>query len=173
MLYEGDNTLPVGTSKRRHLGIDRVFLNCAVCHTSTYRTSEDSEPEMVLGMPANQFQLMAFEKTFFSCIGGQKFNRSNVIPLVDEMGANLDFVDRYLVYPIAIWLTQERLALLEQRLGFFAYQPDWGPGRVDTFNAAKALFNWNWEKADPAEMIGTADFPSIWLQGPRKTRDDG
>ena len=173
MLYEGDRTLPVGVSRRRHLGIDRVFMNCAVCHTSTYRTSENSSPVMVLGMPANQFQLMEFEKRFFGCIGGQRFNRGNVIPLIDDMGANLDVIDRYLVYPIAIWLTQERLALLEQRLGFYKHQPEWGPGRVDTFNAAKAVFNWDWLATAPEEMIGTADFPSIWLQGPRKTRDDG
>ena len=173
MIYEGSNTLPVGVSTRRHLGLDRVFLNCAVCHTSTLRKTEESESELVLGMPANRFDLMAFEKFFFQCLASQKFNRSDIIPLIDSMGADLDLIDRYLVYPIAIWLTQERLALLAARLGFYKYQPDWGPGRVDTFNAAKAIFNWNWELAYPEEMIGTADFPSIWYQGKRKIRDDG
>lgn len=173
MIYEGDNTLPVGVSSRRHLGLDRVFLNCAVCHTSTVRKEEDDEPELVLGMPANRFDLMGFERFFFQCMASQNFNRSNLIPRIDEMGADLDLIDRYLVYPIAIWLTQERLALLSSRLAFYKYQPHWGPGRVDTFNAAKAIFNWNWELADPQEMIGTADFPSIWEQAKRKTRDDG
>src|SRR5574338_1521207 len=36
-LYEGDNDLPIAMSKRRHMGLDRVFLNCAVCHTGTVR----------------------------------------------------------------------------------------------------------------------------------------
>lgn len=173
MIYEGENTLPVGVSSRRHLGLDRVFLNCAVCHTSTVRGSEQDEPKLVLGMPANRFDLMGFEKFFFQCMASQNFNRSNLIPLINDMGADLDLIDRYLVYPVAIWLTQERLALLAARLGFYQNQPEWGAGRVDTFNAAKAIFNWNWAKTDPKEMIGTADFPSIWYQGKRKTRDDG
>lgn len=173
MIYEYNNTLPVGVSSRRHLGLDRVFLNCAVCHTSTVRGSPKESPELVLGMPANRFDLMGFERFFFQCMASQNFNRSNLIPVIQEMGADLDLIDRYLVYPVAIWMTQERLALLASRLGFYKYQPDWGPGRVDTFNAAKAIFNWNWDTADPREMIGTADFPSIWFQGKRKVRDDG
>ncbi|MCW8093370.1 c-type cytochrome [Alteromonas sp. ASW11-130] len=173
MLYESGKSLPVGVSKRRHFGIDRVFMNCAVCHTSTVRGSADDEPTLVLGMPANRFRLMQFEKTFFGCMSSQKFSRSNLIPLIDSLGADLDLLDRYLVYPIAIWLTQERLALLESRLGFYKQQPEWGPGRVDTFNAAKAVFNWDWSRTTRYEMIGTADFPSIWNQGLRKRRDDG
>ncbi len=173
MLYESGKSLPVGISSRRHLGIDRVFMNCAVCHTSTVRESASHEPVLVLGMPANRFQLMQFEKTFFGCMSSQQFNRNNLIPLIEALGADLDFIDRYLVYPLAIWLTQERLALLEARLGFYKQQPEWGPGRVDTFNAAKAVFNWDWSKTTPKEMIGTADFPSIWNQGLRKRRDDG
>ncbi|MCW8108935.1 cytochrome c [Alteromonas ponticola] len=172
MLYEPGNSLPVGVSKRRHLGLDRVFFNCAVCHTSTVRESASAKPTLVLGMPANRFRLMQFEKIFFGCMANQKFNRANILPLVQSLGANLDIIDRYLVYPIAIWLTQERLALLESRLSFYQHQPEWGPGRVDTFNAAKAVFNWDWKRAHPEEMIGTADFPSIWNQGQRKVRDD-
>ena len=173
MLYEPGKDLPVGVSVRRHLGIDRVFMNCAVCHTSTVRENNNAAPQLILGMPANRFQLMRFQKTFFGCMSSQRFNRQNVIPLIDAMGADLDLIDRYLVYPIAIWLTQERLALLEARLGFYKQQPDWGPGRVDTFNAAKAIFNWDWSRAHESEMIGTADFPSIWYQQKRKVRDDG
>ncbi|RDV24601.1 cytochrome c [Alteromonas aestuariivivens] len=173
MVYEPGRDLPVGVSMRRHLGIDRVFMNCAVCHSSTVRDSEQGEPRLILGMPANRFRLMEFEKTFFSCMSRHDFNSSNLIPLVDSMGAELDLIDRYLVYPIAIWMTRERLSLLETRLGFFKHQPEWGPGRVDTFNAAKAIFNWDWSKTAAGEMIGTADFPSVWNQGKRKVRDDG
>ena len=38
-IFEDGRDLPVGMSKRRHLGIDRTFLNCAVCHVSTVRTA--------------------------------------------------------------------------------------------------------------------------------------
>ena len=173
MLYEDDNTLPVGVSSRRHLGIDRVFLNCAVCHSSTLRKTPESEREIILGMPANRLNFMGFEKFFFQCVNSEKFNRTYLIPEIDRLGADLSLFDRYLVYPLAIWITQERLKLLESRLDFVYRQPDWGPGRVDTFNAAKAIFNWDWDRASEREMIGTTDFPSIWNQRQRKLRDDG
>lgn len=173
MIYEEGKTLPVGVSTRRHLGLDRVFLNCAACHSSTIRKTAEDKPEIILGMPASRLNFMGFEKFFFQCVTSEKFNRNYLIPEIDRLGADLDFIDRYLVYPLAIWLTQERLQLLASRLSFVYRQPDWGPGRVDTFNAAKAIFNWDWNKASAREMIGTTDFPSIWNQRQRKHRDDG
>ena len=35
------------------------------------------------------------------------------------------------------------------------------------------MFNWQWDQDPAHEAIGTADFPSIWLQQPRKQRADG
>src|SRR6476661_2435836 len=52
-LYEPDRDLPIGVSKRRHMGLDRVFLNCAVCHTSTVRDTVGSPSRVITGMPAN------------------------------------------------------------------------------------------------------------------------
>jgi hypothetical protein len=46
---------------------------------------------------------------------------------------------------------------------------DWGPGRVDTFNPYKAIqFNFPMDKLPREELIGPADYPSIWDQGPRQ-----
>ena len=47
-------------------------------------------------------------------------------------------------------------------------QHDWGPGRVDTFNAAKVLFNFPLDRLSEHEQNAASDFPSIWYQGPRK-----
>ena len=62
---------------------------------------------------------------------------------------------------------RDRLLMLGQRLAFID-KSTWGPGRVDTFNAPKALLNFPMEHADPSELIGNVDFPSVWHQGPRK-----
>lgn len=186
LIYETESngrekTLPVGVSQRRNLGLDRVFFNCAVCHTSTVREAPESDPMLVLGMPANRLNLYALEQFFFACGNDERFQKHNIIPEIDELGADLTVVDRYLVYPIAVWVMRDQLKRLESRLGFSYKQPPWGPGRVDTFSAAKAIFDWPWRdlpnwntegRVDP-ESIGTADFPSIWLQAPRKLRADG
>src|SRR5215211_1169826 len=38
-LYEPGKDLPIGVSRRNTQGIDRVFLNCAVCHAGAVRAS--------------------------------------------------------------------------------------------------------------------------------------
>jgi mono/diheme cytochrome c family protein len=186
LIYErapdgNERELPVGVSKRRNLGIDRVFVNCAVCHSSTVRKAPNEPAQLVLGMPANLFDLYDFESFFFKCAADERFNKHDIIPTAQALGADLSLVDRYLVYPLAVWIMVDQVKLLESRLGFASKQPPWGPGRVDTFSAAKAIFDWPWkdlpdwhagQKPDPTSL-GTADFPSIWLQAPRKKRADG
>src|SRR5215471_4848360 len=54
-LYEQDASgrkrdLPIGISQRKVHGIDVVWLNCATCHTGTWRTSPDQPAQIVLGM---------------------------------------------------------------------------------------------------------------------------
>src|SRR3546814_15744290 len=46
--------------------------------------------------------------------------------------------------------------------------PQWGPGRVDTFNAAKVIFNFPIDDLPEHEKNAPSDFPSIWLQQPRQ-----
>ncbi len=173
MFYEDGEDLPVGVSKRRHLGMDRVFLNCAACHISTVRETADGAPRVVVGMPANTFNLGAFQKFFFDCAKDPRFNWKHIVPWIEQIGGDLDLIDRYLVYPFAIWLMRDLVQLIESRFAFTERQPPWGPGRVDTFNAAKAKFNYPWDKVPAHQLIGTTDFPSIWNQRKRKTREDG
>lgn len=165
-VYEGDKPLPIGMSMRRHMGIDRVFLNCAVCHTSTVRVTRDSPPKIYLGMPANTLRLMEFEQFLFSCAKDEKFSGDWLVPEIEHLSGSLSLLDRYVVYPIAIALIRDQLLRLENRFAFMFEAPPWGPGRVDTFGSAKALFNFFPQgKAPEYERIGAADFPSIWLQG--------
>ncbi len=47
--------------------------------------------------------------------------------------------------------------------------PRWGSGRVDTFNPYKSIqFNWPLDRLPPSELIGAADYPSLWNQAPRE-----
>jgi RoxA-like, cytochrome c-like/Cytochrome c len=185
LIYEKDKEdprkerdIPVGASMRRNLGLDRVFVNCAFCHSSTVRVSAEAEPRLVLGMPANLLDIRAFEDFLFSCTSGPKFITANVVPEIENMSGRLSLLDRYLIYPLAIWIVRDRVQFLSNRLGFFRKQPPWGPGRVDTFSNAKGIFNWPWEKLpdwtqgkEPEpDQIGTVDFPSIWRQGARQKR---
>jgi len=168
LLFEDGKDLPIGVSSRRVTGLDRVFLNCAVCHTGTVRETETSSPTIILGMPANNFNVMAFQNFFFNCARSAKFTSDRIVPVIDEQSGGLSLFDKYIVYPVAISLMRDGLISLAERFSFTENQPAWGPGRVDTFNAAKAVFNFPFRRMDPKELIGTADLPSIWNQKQRE-----
>lgn len=165
LVYEPGRDLPMGMSSRRQLGIDRVFLNCAACHVSTLRTAPEAAPKAIPGMPANALDLMAFQQFFLDCVTDARFTPTRVMAEIDAAGADLDLLDRYLVYPVAVHLMRDQVLALLHRLRFFQRQDAWGPGRVDTFNSAKAVFNFPMESLSPRELVGVADFPSIWNQG--------
>lgn len=168
MTFEPGRDLPVGMSKRRHLGIDRVFLNCAVCHSSTVRTAPDASPVVVPAMPAHRFDIMTFQKFFFDCGASQRFTPKVVVAHVEAAGADLSLVDRYLVYPLAVWIMRDRLLSLKKRFEFVAHAPEWGPGRVDTWNSAKAGLNFPYAMLTEREKVGMSDFPSVWNQRQRQ-----
>ncbi|WP_222829267.1 hypothetical protein [Terriglobus saanensis] len=178
MIYEEGKDprydLPVGVSRRNVRGIDVVYLNCAVCHTGTVRDSEGAKPRVISGMPAQGLNLGAFEKFLTSIPLDQKFTPQHMLDQIHAMENDPkrliekpDLINRLIFRYYAVYLMREKMLMLNQRLGFI-HTATWGPGRVDTFNAPKALLNFNMTHADPKEMMGNADFPSIWNQGPRE-----
>src|SRR5215471_16986469 len=54
--WEEGQRLPFGLSIKR-LGYDRVTMNCALCHTASYRLSADDEPRFAVGGPAHTLNL--------------------------------------------------------------------------------------------------------------------
>jgi mono/diheme cytochrome c family protein len=170
MYYEknADGTkkdLPVGVQKGHNMGIDRVFVNCAVCHNSTVRVG--GETRLYLGMPAARLDLGQFEQFLIDLPVDERFSAAAIVPEIERQAGSLSLLDKYVVYPLAIGLMRDRLMMLRNRFG--PMDPtSWGPGRVDTFNSAKALFNYPFHSMDQAELRGAADFPSIWNQKQRE-----
>ena len=179
MIYEPGKDprydLPVGMSMRNFRGIDVVYLNCAVCHTSTVRDAPGAAPRIVPGMPAHTFDLGSWGKFLTTIPKDQKFTPQRLLDQISKMQDDPhrrvdkpDLINRLIFRYLAAYLMRDQLLILGQRLSFIN-KDSWGPGRVDTFNAPKALLNFPMEKyADPKELIGNVDFPSIWYQGPRK-----
>jgi mono/diheme cytochrome c family protein len=178
MIYEKGKdpryALPVGVSMRNVRGIDVVYLNCAVCHTSTVRDRPGAVPRVILGMPAQGLNLGAFEQFLTTIPLDQKFVPQRMLDQIDVLQNNPkrliakpDLLNRLIFRYYAVSLMREKMLMLRQRLSFI-HAETWGPGRVDTFNAPKALMNFNMSHADPKELMGNADFPSIWNQGPRE-----
>ena len=167
-LYEPGKDLPVGVSQRNTQGIDRVFLNCAVCHVGSVRESPEKPRTLYTGMPSNTVDLGAFERFIFACALDQRFTADRILPEIKAIGGNYDFINRMIMRLYALPFMRERLIMLGGHFRYLDWEPDQGPGRTDTFTPAKTLLEFPLEKMQTKELVGLCDFPSIWLQGQRK-----
>ena len=168
MIYEEGRDFPIGTSQRRVLGFDRVWLNCALCHTGTVRDAPVDEPTIVLGMPANTFDFHAFMQFFFDASRDHRFTPIRLLREAEAAGHPYHPFDRLLMRLVGVNMLRDRTLEVADRLRIFEEQPPWGPGRVDTFNAAKVLFGFLTDELPEREKLGTTDFPSIWNQRQRE-----
>ena len=174
-VFEKGKDLPIGMSKRRYLGFDLVWLNCAFCHAGTVRETPQSEPVVYTAMPANTFDFRAFMRFLFATGEDRRFTPERILLQIKTMRQrqkldDLPLLDRLILRFYAISLMRERILTLRDRLSFIKEEPEWGPGRVDTFNPLKAYFNFPIDQLPKEERIGTTDFPSIWNQGQREDR---
>jgi mono/diheme cytochrome c family protein len=186
MIYEDGRDprydLPVGMSMRRVQGIDRVYFNCAVCHTGSVRSAPGAPRQVVLGMPANTLNLGALVRFLDRSAANWKFRGTRVMPKIADMEARrppappgstayrpepFGFVDTWLFDLLGVTLMREQLLSLTSRLSFIDFA-GLGPGRIDTFNPPKALLGFPMDKASPRELVGAADFPAVWNQGAKE-----
>jgi hypothetical protein len=166
-LEEPGRDTPIGFSQRT-VFINRVGLNCGVCHTGTYRESTTSQPIIVVGMPANKLDLQRYIDFLTDCARDSRFSPSYMMPAIEAIGGKLNPIEKFIYRNIAIYQTRDALIRQGEQLALLR-QHRWGPGRVDTFNPYKALkFDFPMEKLPPDELLGAADLPSIWNQAPRE-----
>ncbi len=169
-LYETGRDLPIGSSKRNTQGVDRVFLNCAICHAGSVREAPGKPRVIYAGMPSNTVDLEAFERFIFACASDPKFTAERMLPEIKAIGGNYDLLNTFLMRFCGIPFMRERLGMLKDHFRFIDWESEQGPGRTDTFNPAKTLLEFPLEKLPTKELVGLCDFPSIWLQGARKER---
>ena len=173
-LYETEDgaprDLPIGIARRRVMGVDLVWFNCAVCHTGTVREAPDAPRRIVLGMPSNNLDLNRFIDVLLATADDPRLGADEVFAAIERSGQSLGVIEKLLWRYSVLPRVREALLLRRLRLApVLAAQPAWGPGRVDTFNPYKAV------QLEPPmlplssrEAIGAADFPAIFLQGPRE-----
>lgn len=151
-------SVPVGFAYRQ-VGYPSVEPNCALCHTGTVRQTPDSLTQVVLGAPAHQLDLQAFQRFLYACASDPKFTTGNLmaaIAKIHPMDPLEALIYRLLILPI----TKE--GLLQQKIDY-AWQdlrPPQGVGRVDTFNPTKI----NVYHFPDDGTVGTTDLPQIWNQ---------
>ena len=142
LLYDPpDADLPLGFSRRIVDGVERVWLNCSVCHIGTYRLSATDPTKYIYGAPSNNLRLQELIKFLLKVGADPGFNADTLIAAINspEVGGHLNFFEEAIYRYIIFSRVQSALLDLAQRLSFINRQQDWGPGRVDTFNPYKAI----------------------------------
>ena len=172
-LYEAGRDLPIGVSQRKVTGIDRVWLNCSVCHVGTLRDGPGGERQLLLGAPSNNLRLFDFVQFLRAAAHDNRWQPDYVLAKIEEAGGNLNLLERLVYRFFVIGRVRAALLDLNSQLEFLDRQAalghNWGPGRVDTFNPYKKLqLNWDMSRIPDEELTGAADYPSIWMQGPRQ-----
>jgi mono/diheme cytochrome c family protein len=161
-VLEPGKELPIGFSERI-VGIKRVGLNCAGCHTGTVRDTPNSPPRVILGMPSHQVDVQGYLRFLIACGQDERFTTRNVMAAIRQE-TDLPWVEGAIYY-LTMPLVKRRILKRGEESVFMESRPPWGPGRVDTFNPYKVYFGFDM-RADTT--IGTADLPSIWNQRPRE-----
>lgn len=169
-VYEPDGDRPIGTTIRED-PIALVGLNCAVCHTGTLRTELDGQRSVYLGMPAHQFDLQSYARFLFATANDERFTPGVLLDAIEDSGGELSWLDRQFYRHFVIPELERMLRATAEDFAWFDDRPDQGPGRVDTFNPYKVFWNDKFPGSfdmSRDDTIGSADFPSLWLQGPRE-----
>lgn len=170
-VMEPGHDLPIGVTRRFRLGFDQVGLNCAVCHTGTYRISPTTRAQVVLGMPANKLRIKQFFEFVTNATLDPRFTADNIIGRIDATDNPLNPIDRFLYRYVLIPRTVAATLEIKGYMGPLLGNPDvkdWGAGRVDTFNPYKALqFHWDLDNLPIEQLTASSDYPSLWNQRPR------
>lgn len=169
-VQEPGHSLPIGFSQRRGL-VDLAGLNCAVCHVGQVSASIEAEPQVILGMPANTVDLMAFFEFLIACAADNRFTADRVIAQLEKDGGV--FFGEKLLLRLAVPRLQAGLLKANAQFDRFKFpnHPKPGPGRIDTFNPYKVNHYSEYYPAgslSDEERIGTSDFPAVWNQRPRE-----
>ena len=152
--------LPIGTTYFEDR-VALVGLNCATCHTGTFRESPTSPRQIVPGMPAHQMDLQGYANFLTACARDPRFNADTLIEAIRKQDPDFGWFAAAFYRLIVIKRTREGILERAEQNSWFNARPPQGPGRVDTFNPYKRIFNFDMN-AD--KSVGTVDLPPLFNQ---------
>jgi len=156
--WEQGQELPVGFTKKT-IGFARVANNCAVCHTTSYRVSPESNPVFVVGGSAHTANVQGFFRLLIDCAKDPRFNADILMAEINRV-TDLDFIDSLLYRFVIIPVTKKRLLEREAQFAWLYRSdfPEWGRGRDDAMNLTKYFMI----RAPMDDTFGPTDMPSVW-----------
>ena len=156
--WEPGHEMPVGFTKKT-IGFPRVSINCATCHTATFRTKAEENPTIVPAGPSSKFDLQGYIRFLNDCASDPRFTADYILDAV-AYEYDLSWLDKLLYRFIIIPQTRKELLQQQAEFAWMASRPDWGPGRIDPFNPVK----FRTLALEQDDTIGNSDMMSLWNQ---------
>jgi len=166
LAWEEGAELPIGFSLKT-VGFPRITNNCALCHTSGYRTKPDEVPTYVAAGGSQTINIGGLLRFFSEAAADPRFNADTILGEIDLVH-ELDVVDRLLYRFAIIPMIREKLLEQGKQLAWIDApdRPDWGPGRDDPFN----LLKYHMTSVPVDRSVAPTDFPAIWSLKSREGR---
>jgi hypothetical protein len=148
--------MPIGLS-RATIGVPRVGINCAMCHTASVRLRAGDLQTIVAAAPSHQTTPQQYLRFLTEAAADPRFTADNILTEISK-NYRLSLTER-LSYRFAI-VPKTRRALLRLREdgAWMHSRPESGRGRIDSFNPVK--FRTLGQPVD--ETIGNADMVPLW-----------
>jgi hypothetical protein len=154
--WEMGHELPIGFTKEI-VGIPRVGVNCASCHTTSVRSAPNEAPQFYLAGAGNRFQPQAYVRFLFACAHDDRFTSANIMKAILAI-YDMPAVDRVLYRFLIIPATKSQL-LKTEKDGYYwmPERPDWGPGRTDMNPFQRQVM-----RLPDDHTVGSTDVMAIW-----------
>jgi mono/diheme cytochrome c family protein len=160
--WEMGNELPIGFTKQR-IGVERVGVNCAGCHTATVRNTASEAPRIYLAAASNRFQPQGYVRFLFACAHDSRFNSDTLMNAILEI-YDMSWIDRMLYRFVVIPYTRSEILKNEKdNYHWMPERPDWGPGRTDMNPFQRQVL-----RLPDDHTIGSTDIMPIWNQRARE-----
>ena len=160
--WEMGKELPIGFTKEK-VGIDRVGVNCAACHTATVRGAANEGPRIYLAAAANRFQPQGYVRFLFDCAHDSRFNSATLMKAILDI-YDMPLIDRVLYRFVVIPVTRSQILQNEKENYYWmGERPAWGPGRTDMNPFQRQVL-----RLPDDHTIGSTDIMPIWHERARE-----
>src|SRR5262249_34774652 len=127
---------PIGFSRAR-VGVERMSINCAICHTVRERSAPDAEPRLHFGGAGNTLDIQGYVRFLGRCASDdQLFNARALLPAMQER-FRLNWLEQLAYRFVLIPVTRKALLRQQEQFAWASRRPDWGIGRISPFNPVK------------------------------------
>jgi mono/diheme cytochrome c family protein len=156
ILSTDGHEMPVGLSKVT-IGFPRVAINCAMCHTASYRIRPGDAPIIVPGAPSHQTAPQQYLRFLIRSASDPRFTSDTILGEIAK-NTRLSTLDQLLYRFVIVPATRRALQRLGSADAWMWERPDWGRGRIDPFNPVKYTIL----KQPIDTTVGHSDMVPLW-----------